>query len=123
MSGVDLGLPVICGTPVSLTVPRPAASVELPELPVCEALEGYVVPEVPRLVVCGAGGAVDLVVPCPARAGVCPRARGRRGAGAGADGGPCPAPGRGRAAAGRRGGRVRGAGFAAVGPRLGRGRD
>ncbi|MFE2283887.1 DUF3560 domain-containing protein [Streptomyces sp. NPDC059443] len=51
---------VICGTPVTLTVPSKPEPLELPEAPVSEALESYVVPEVPALVVCG-----GLMMPKP----------------------------------------------------------
>ncbi|MEU5218500.1 hypothetical protein AB0G79_20195 [Streptomyces sp. NPDC020807] len=52
---------VVCGRPVTLGVPRRIVAEELPPVPVCEALETYVVPEVPKLVVCG--GVVALTVP------------------------------------------------------------
>ncbi|OEJ34176.1 hypothetical protein [Streptomyces subrutilus] len=44
---------VMCGTLVQLSVPRRAVALEEPKAPVCEALETYVVPEVPALVICG----------------------------------------------------------------------
>ncbi|MFB6518701.1 hypothetical protein [Streptomyces sp. NPDC056401] len=44
---------VVCGTLVTLTVPALPEPLVMPQAPVCEALEEYVMPEVPALVVCG----------------------------------------------------------------------
>ncbi|MFF2191691.1 hypothetical protein [Streptomyces sp. NPDC058157] len=52
---------LVCGTLVQLSVPRRAVALEEPQAPVCEALETYVVPELPALVICGEP--VALVVP------------------------------------------------------------
>ncbi|KJY37099.1 hypothetical protein VR44_06545 [Streptomyces katrae] len=52
---------VVCGALVQLSAPRRAVALEEPQAPMCEALETYVVPEVPALVICGEP--VALVVP------------------------------------------------------------
>ncbi|MET9735639.1 hypothetical protein ABZZ79_34940 [Streptomyces sp. NPDC006458] len=48
---------------VTLTVPSRPSALELPPVPLCEALESYVVPEVPALSICEADKVFVLTVP------------------------------------------------------------
>ncbi|WP_183068940.1 hypothetical protein [Streptomyces sp. gCLA4] len=52
---------VICGTPVTLAVPSRPAALELPAVPLCEALEAYQVPDVPELTICGPDAFMPMV--------------------------------------------------------------
>ncbi|MFD4243294.1 DNA cytosine methyltransferase [Streptomyces sp. NPDC058525] len=56
---------VVCGTPVTLTVPSRPEPLATPQVPTCVELESYEVPEVPALVICGEP--VVLVVPAKPR--------------------------------------------------------